>query len=275
MYKVSINKRMIIHVAPKCNLNKENEMLIPKLRESMTNKIKQIKHKHMKKSTFLLVLILAVATTANAQFKLPELAFPYEAYEEAIDAQTMEIHHSRHHAGYTNNFNNAIEQNGLEGTSLEDILANISKFPKSVRDNGGGYYNHTLFWEILSPEPSEPSDELNQMITKFFGSKEDLIDRMSKQTASQFGSGWGWLILTPRGELKIVTTANQDNPLMDVVPEEDRGTPLLGIDVWEHAYYLRYQNARTKYLSNIWNIINWDQVSKNYATAYENLRKRK
>ncbi len=229
----------------------------------------------MKKSTFLLVLILAVATTANAQFKLPELAFPYEAYEEAIDAQTMEIHHSRHHAGYTNNFNNAIEQNGLEGTSLEDILANISKFPKSVRDNGGGYYNHTLFWEILSPEPSEPSDELNQMITKFFGSKEDLIDRMSKQTASQFGSGWGWLILTPRGELKIVTTANQDNPLMDVVPEEDRGTPLLGIDVWEHAYYLRYQNARAKYLSNIWNIINWDQVSKNYTTAYENLKKRK
>lgn len=226
----------------------------------------------MKKLTFLLFFILTVATTANAQFKLPELAFPYEAYEEAVDAQTMEIHHSRHHAGYTNNLNKAIDENGLQGMSIEDLLENISRFPKSVRDNGGGYYNHKLFWEILSPKKSEPSKELYHMIEKFFGSKEDMINQMSSQTASRFGSGWGWLILTPSGKLKIVTTANQDNPLMDLVPEEDRGIPILGIDVWEHAYYLRYQNARNKYLNNIWNIINWDVVSKNLAEAQKALR---
>lgn len=225
----------------------------------------------MKNTLSIFVATLIFSFSSVAQFKLPELPFSYEAYDEAIDATTMEIHHSRHHAGYTKNLNKAVQKLGLEGITIEEIMKNISKFPETIRNNGGGYYNHTLFWEILSPKPTEASDKLNTAIESSFGSKDELIELMSKQTSSQFGSGWGWLIVTPSGRLKVVTTANQDNPLMDVVLDEDRGIPILGIDVWEHAYYLRYQNARVKYLSNIWNIINWEEVSKKYEMAIKSM----
>ncbi len=225
----------------------------------------------MKNTISILIATLLVSFSSVAQFQLPELPFPYEAYEKAVDATTMEIHHSKHHAGYTKNLNQAVEQLGLHGMRIEDIMEVTSKFPATIRNNGGGYYNHTLFWEILSPEATEASDKLNAAIESSFGSKDEMIQVMNKLTASQFGSGWGWVIVTPSGRLKIVTTANQDNPLMDVVPEEDRGIPIIGIDVWEHAYYLRYQNLRAKYLSNIWSIINWEEVSKKYEMAIKSM----
>lgn len=221
----------------------------------------------MKKTILSLSFIFLLSSIANAQFRLPELAYDYADYEVAIDAETMMIHHSRHHNAYVKNLNKAAEEEGLKGVDLEIIMESISRFSTTVRNNGGGHYNHSLFWEILSPNPTEIPDEMNKAIEKSFGSMEDFIAEMNKKTASQFGSGWGWLIVTDSGRLKIVTTANQDNPLMDVVPKEDRGTPILGIDVWEHAYYLRYQNARAKYLENIWQLIDWNVVYKKYEQA--------
>ena len=197
-------------------------------------------------------------------FELPSLKYDYNALEPHIDARTMEIHHSRHHAAYTNNLNAAIENTELADTSIEKIHENISKHPVAVRNNGGGFYNHNLFWEIMSPDGGgEPSGELLAAINSAFGSFGSFRDEFSRAAATRFGSGWAWLV-SSGGKLMVTSTPNQDNPLMDVVPAGERGAPILGIDVWEHAYYLGYQNRRPDYISAFWNVINWDEVSKRF-----------
>jgi len=195
-------------------------------------------------------------------FKLPSLNYAYDALEPHIDARTMEIHHTRHHAAYTNNLNSAVENTVMAGKSIEDILKDISKFPAGVRNNGGGFYNHNLFWEIMSPDGGgEPEGELMAAINKSFGSFGAFADEFSKAAATRFGSGWAWLVKQD-GRLVVSSTPNQDNPLMDVA--DVRGTPILGLDVWEHAYYLHYQNRRPDYISAFWNVINWEEVSKKF-----------
>ena len=176
----------------------------------------------------------------------------------------MEIHHDRHHKAYVDNLNKAIDGTDAANLSLEDLMANISKYPAGVRNNGGGHYNHTLFWEILGPNGGAPSGELAEAINSAFGSLDALKEKMNTAGATRFGSGWAWLIVKD-GKLEVTSTPNQDNPLMDVA--EVKGTPILGIDVWEHAYYLKYQNKRPDYLSAVWNVINWDAVAKRYAAA--------
>jgi len=195
-------------------------------------------------------------------FKLPELDYAYDALEPYIDARTMEIHYTKHHQGYTNKLNAAIEGTDLENKSIEEILAQASKAGAAVRNNGGGFYNHTLFWKWLSPNGGgQPSGALADAINSTFGSFEKFKDEFSKAAASRFGSGWAWLIKTDSG-LVISSTPNQDNPLMDVA--EVKGTPILGLDVWEHAYYLKYQNRRPEYIEAFFNIINWDEVASKY-----------
>lgn len=198
----------------------------------------------------------------TGSFELPELPYAYDALEPYIDAQTMELHHSKHHAGYTRKFNKGIEAEGLQGKSLEDIFKQVSNYPDGIRNNGGGYYNHKLFWEVLSPGGGgNPGGDLAKAIDQSFGSFKKFKEEFSMAASKVFGSGWGWLI-AKGDELVITTTANQDNPLMDIAVE--KGTPLLNIDVWEHAYYLKYQNQRKEYIKNFWNIVNWNKVEANY-----------
>lgn len=198
-------------------------------------------------------------------FELPKLPYAYDVLEPHIDARTMEIHHSKHHNGYTTNLNNAIAGTDLEGKSVEDILANISKHSAAVRNNGGGFYNHSLFWNIMGPNAGgNPSGKLADMINDAFGSFEAFKDAFSKAAATQFGSGWAWLCVDG-GKLTVCSTPNQDNPLMDVV--ECNGTPILGIDVWEHAYYLNYQNRRPDYINAFFNVVNWSKVEENMNKA--------
>ncbi|NBG64902.1 superoxide dismutase [Acidiluteibacter ferrifornacis] len=198
-------------------------------------------------------------------FELPKLPYAYDALEPHIDARTMEIHHSKHHNGYTTNLNNAIAGTELEGKSIESILANISKQSAAVRNNGGGFYNHSLFWNIMGPNAGgAPTGKLADMINDSFGSFEAFKDEFSKAAATQFGSGWAWLCVEG-GKLKVCSTPNQDNPLMDVV--ECNGTPILGIDVWEHAYYLNYQNRRPDYINAFFNVVNWSKVEENLNNA--------
>jgi Fe-Mn family superoxide dismutase len=193
-------------------------------------------------------------------FKLPDLSYDYNALEPNIDARTMEIHHTKHHAGYTNNLNNAIKDTELENHSIEDILKNISKHSVAVRNNGGGFYNHKLFWEIMSPNGGgEPTGELLNAINKDFGSFTEFKELFNKAAATRFGSGWAWLV-NQGGKLVIASTPNQDNPLMDLA--EVKGTPIMGLDVWEHAYYLKYQNKRPEYIDAFWNVVDWDHVAK-------------
>lgn len=194
---------------------------------------------------------------------LPALPYAFDALEPHIDALTMEIHHDRHHKAYVDNLNKAIEGTDAENLSLEDLMANISKYPAAVRNNGGGHFNHSLFWEILSNNGSQPSEKLAAAI-ETLGGMDALKEKLSAAGATRFGSGWAWLIVKD-GKLEVSSTPNQDNPLMDVA--EVKGTPVLGIDVWEHAYYLKYQNKRPDYLSAIWNVINWEEVSKRYEAA--------
>ena len=195
-------------------------------------------------------------------FKLPSLRYAYDALEPHIDARTMEIHHTKHHAAYTGNLNAAVENTEMAGKSIEDLMKDISKYPVAVRNNGGGFYNHNLFWEIMSPNGGgEPSGELAAAIKSSFGSFEAFKDEFSKAAATRFGSGWAWLV-RQEGGLVVSSTPNQDNPLMDIA--EVKGTPILGIDVWEHAYYLHYQNRRPDYISAFWNVIAWDEVSKRF-----------
>ncbi len=197
-------------------------------------------------------------------FELPKLDYNYNALEPYIDAQTMEIHHTKHHAAYTSKLNDAIKNTGLEDKSLEDIFRNISKYSAAVRNNGGGYYNHSLFWKVLSPKGGGlPKGELLEAINKTFGSFENFKTEFSNAAAGVFGSGWAWLIKSD-GDLKITSTPNQNNPLMDVA--RIKGVPILGLDVWEHAYYLKYQNRRPEYISAFWNIINWDEVAGKYLS---------
>ncbi len=195
---------------------------------------------------------------------LPDLKYSFDALEPHIDAMTMEIHHDRHHNAYVTNLNKAIEGTDAENMSLEDLMANISKYPAGVRNNGGGHYNHTLFWEILGPNGGAPSGKLNDAINSAFGSLDGLKEKMNAAGATRFGSGWAWLIVKD-GNLEVCSTPNQDNPLMDIA--DVKGTPVLGIDVWEHAYYLKYQNKRPDYLGAIWNVINWDAVAARYEAA--------
>jgi Fe-Mn family superoxide dismutase len=199
-------------------------------------------------------------------FQLPSLPYDYSALEPHIDARTMEIHHSKHHAAYTNNLNAAIEGTALAGKTIEEILGQVSKHSPAVRNNGGGYYNHNLFWEMMSPNGGgEPTGELAEAINKRFGSFNEFKEAFSKAGATQFGSGWAWLLVDASGELAVISTPNQDNPLMDVSPV--RGNPILGLDVWEHAYYLNYQNRRPDYIAAFWNVVNWDAVAKRYAAS--------
>ena len=192
-------------------------------------------------------------------FKLPELDYAYNALEPHIDARTMEIHHTKHHQAYVNKLNDAISGTSLEGKSLEDIMSNISSASAGVRNNGGGHFNHSLFWKGLSPNGGgEPEGELKDAINSAFGSFENFKDQFSNAAATRFGSGWAWLVKTNSG-LVITSTPNQDNPLMDVA--EVQGTPILGLDVWEHAYYLHYQNRRPDYINAFFNVINWKEVA--------------
>jgi superoxide dismutase, Fe-Mn family len=193
-------------------------------------------------------------------FELPKLDYAYTALEPHIDARTMEIHHTKHHAAYTTNLNAAIEGTDMAGKSIEAIMAGISKLPVAVRNNGGGFYNHNLFWKVLSPNGGgAPKGELAAAIDKAFGSFDQFKEQFNKAAATRFGSGWAWLVKTSDGGLVVSSTPNQDNPLMDVA--EVKGTPVLGLDVWEHAYYLHYQNRRPDYISAFWNVVNWDEVA--------------
>jgi superoxide dismutase, Fe-Mn family len=201
--------------------------------------------------------------TADA-FLLPNLPYAYNALEPFIDAQTMEIHHSKHHQAYVTNLNKAVAGTPNEFTPLIDIIKSISKSSIAVRNNGGGHWNHSFFWEILSPKATTPSDTLMAMINRDFGSLEKMQADFNAAATSRFGSGWAWLIVQDN-KLKISSTPNQDNPLMDIA--EVKGTPILGLDVWEHAYYLKYQNKRADYIKAFWNIVNWDKVEKNLKTA--------
>jgi len=207
-------------------------------------------------------------------FTLPDLPYAYDALEPHIDARTMEIHHTKHHAGYTNNLNNAIAGTELEKMKIEDLLANISKYSMAVRNNGGGYWNHKLFWEVMSPNGGgQPSERMNihRAITRDFGSFDKFKEQFSNAAATRFGSGWAWLCVDKQDKLFITSTPNQDNPLMDIADQQ--GTPILGLDVWEHAYYLNYQNRRPDYIGAFWNVVNWDQVTKNYNDANEGASK--
>jgi len=198
-------------------------------------------------------------------FQLPELPYAHNALEPHIDAKTMEIHHGKHHNGYTSKLNAAVEGTELANHSIEDILVNVSKHSSGVRNNGGGFYNHDLFWKVMSPNGGgNPNGEVAQMIDDAFGSFEKFKDEFSNAAATQFGSGWAWLCYD-NGKLTVCSTPNQDNPLMDVV--DCNGTPILGIDVWEHAYYLNYQNRRPDYINAFFNVINWDQVNANLQNA--------
>ncbi len=199
-------------------------------------------------------------------FKLPELGYAYDALEPNIDARTMEIHHTKHHNGYTTKLNAAIAGTDLEGKSIEDILANLDMSNGGVRNNGGGFYNHSLFWSVMNPEgKGRLSGELKDAIEAAFGDVDAFKDAFSKAAATQFGSGWAWLCVLPGGKVEVCSTPNQDNPLMPGVTCE--GTPILGLDVWEHAYYLNYQNRRPDYINAFFNVINWNEVERRYAEA--------
>lgn len=197
-------------------------------------------------------------------FDLPKLPYAYNALEPYFDAQTMEIHYSKHHQGYTNNLNKAIEGTDLEGKSIEDLMK-IAGSNTAVRNNGGGFYNHALFWTILSPKGGgEPTGKLAEAIKSNFGSFEAFKEEFTKAAATRFGSGWAWLVVA-NGKLVVSSTPNQDNPLMDIA--EVKGMPILGLDVWEHAYYLHYQNKRPDYITAFWHIVNWEEVSRRYTEA--------
>ena len=198
-------------------------------------------------------------------FELPKLPYAYDALEPHIDARTMEIHHSKHHQAYVTNLNNAVAGTDAEKLSIEDICKNISKYPAAVRNNGGGHFNHSLFWTIMGPgKGGNPSGKLAEAIDKDLGGMEKFKEEFNKAATTRFGSGWAWLCVK-NGKLEICSTPNQDNPLMDV--SDCKGTPVLGLDVWEHAYYLHYQNRRPDYCAAFWNVINWDEVAKRYEAA--------
>jgi superoxide dismutase, Fe-Mn family len=208
-----------------------------------------------------------IRTETGIEYLLPDLEYPFDALEPYIDAMTMEIHHDKHHAAYTKNFNAAIQEAGIADMKIKDIFANVSKYTAGVRNNGGGYYNHKLYWKVMGPNGGgTPTGELLKAIETSFGSFDSFKEKFSNSAATRFGSGWAWLIHSD-GKLVIASTPNQDNPLMDIA--EVKGNPLLLIDVWEHAYYLKYQNRRADYIAAFWNVINWEFVSEKYLKATE------
>lgn len=196
-------------------------------------------------------------------YKLPDLSFDYSALEPHIDAKTMEIHHSKHHNAYTNNFNKALEDNAIETESLEKLFMNISRLPIAVKNNGGGYFNHSLFWEVMSPSGGgAPKGKILSAIENSFNSFEEFQNLFNQAATTQFGSGWAWLIVDENKNLKVTNTSNQDNPLMDT--SAIKGVPILCLDVWEHAYYLKYQNKRPDYINAWWNVVNWQAVERKF-----------
>lgn len=217
------------------------------------------------RGALLKIQLLLNKKNKTMAFTLPELGYAYDALEPAIDARTMEIHHTKHHQAYTTNLNNAIAGTDLEGNSIEEILKNLDMDNMAVRNNGGGYYNHNLYWEILNPhDKGELSGELKDAVESSFGSYESFTEKFSAAAATRFGSGWAWLCANADGGLEVCSTPNQDNPLM---PGLCNGTPILGIDVWEHAYYLNYQNRRPDYIKAFMGLINWRVVAEKYAAA--------
>lgn len=199
-------------------------------------------------------------------FQLPDLNYGFDALEPNIDSRTMQIHHGKHHAGYTSKLNAAIEGTDLEGLNIESLLKGLDMSNNAVRNNGGGYFNHCLFWEIMSPNGGgSPSGALNDAILNSFGSFEDFKSKFSAAAATRFGSGWAWLCAKKDGSLEICSTANQDNPLMQGVGSD--GYPIMGIDVWEHAYYLNYQNRRPDYINAFFNVVDWSIVGEKFAKA--------
>lgn len=201
-------------------------------------------------------------------FVFKDLPYDYDALEPHIDARTMELHYSKHHKGYFDKFTRAIEGSGLEKLDLNEIFSDISAQSAGIRNNGGGYYNHTLFWSIMSPNGGgEPGGQLLKAIEAEFETFSKFADEFSNAAATRFGSGWAWLMVDGSKKLKVTSTPNQDNPLMDVA--ETKGTPILGLDVWEHAYYLKYQNRRPDYIAAWWNLVNWNEVTKNFEKALE------
>ena len=197
-------------------------------------------------------------------FTLPTLNYSLDALEPHIDARTMEIHHGKHHQAYVTNLNNAIAGTDAENATIEDICKNISKYPMAVRNNGGGHYNHSMFWSILSPNGGgQPKGALAEAINKTFGNFEDFKTKFNAAATTRFGSGWAWLIKNANGDLEICSTPNQDNPLMDIA--DVKGFPIIGLDVWEHAYYLHYQNRRPDYINAWWNVVNWDEAEKRFG----------
>lgn len=202
-------------------------------------------------------------TMKDGMHTLPELNYAYDALEPHIDARTMEIHHTKHHQAYINKLNDAIEGTDLANKNLEDIFANMSNHSVAVRNNGGGHFNHTMFWQVMSPDGGgNPGGKLMSAIEAKFESFDKFKEEFNTSAATRFGSGWAWLIVDSNGELHVTSTPNQDNPLMDVA--DVKGTPILGLDVWEHAYYLNYQNRRPDYVNAFWNVVNWAEVEKRY-----------
>lgn len=198
-------------------------------------------------------------------FELPKLPYTYDALEPHIDAQTMEIHHGKHHAGYTSKLNDAIAGTSMEGKTIEELLANHTD-NNAIRNNGGGFYNHCLFWEVMSPNGGgAPTGELADAINSAYGSFDAFKDAFNNAAATRFGSGWAWLCVHKGGKVEVCSSANQDNPLMPGIG--CGGTPILGLDVWEHAYYLKYQNRRPDYIGAFWNVVNWAEVAKRFAAA--------
>lgn len=225
----------------------------------------------MKLARFLAAGALAIGlpAVAAAQFSLAPLPYATDALEPYIDSETMEIHHGRHHATYVNNLNDQIENfPQLAELSLEALQGSMSRFNTAVRNNGGGHYNHDLFWRLMAPEGrgGKPSTELEAAIKQAFGSVDKMKEQFNQAAQGRFGSGWAWVIVTPENTLQITTTANQDNPLMDL-PGIERGTPIIAMDVWEHAYYLQYQNDRGKYAGNWWRVVNWNEVNRRFEEA--------
>jgi len=209
--------------------------------------------------------IILAGQSEPKEYVLPDLPYAYDALEPNIDKMTMEIHHDKHHAAYTKNFNAAVKDAGIAEMDIMEIFKNVSKYPVGVKNNGGGFYNHSLFWTAMSPNGGgTPKGELLTAIEKTFGSFESFKEKFSTAAATRFGSGWAWLVYSD-GKLVVTSTPNQDNPLMDIA--EVKGMPLFLIDVWEHAYYLKYQNRRPDYIAAFWNVINWNWVTENYNKA--------
>jgi len=222
------------------------------------------------KYSLLVVFLQLVSFVGKAQttasFVFPALPYSYDALEPYIDKATMEVHYDKHFRAYYNNFVKAAEDNGLKGKAIEEIFAVVSKYPPAVRNFGGGFYNHSLFWEVMTPNGGGmPEGKLLQSIIESFGSYDAFVKEFEKAANTLFGSGWAWLAVDEKGKLFIIQLPNQDNPLMDISPK--RGTPILAIDVWEHAYYLKYQNKRADYVANFWKVINWKRVSELFEKA--------